>query len=173
MKDIGRLDTRISHLEYYAALNALEKKTSSMTITDGNGLERFKNGILVDPFDGSGIVDVHNTDTRYKYSIDPYRQKLFPYVANEDNKTFKALLDSSVGVKGHVQNSVITLSYTNTAFIEQGIATTSISVNPYSVNVLMIKRFISSSSSLPINSTIASYVSSSNSIGTSTYPPDI
>ena len=67
MKDISRIAQRVENLEYYVSLNALEKKTSDMAITDQNGLDRFKNGILVDNFTGVGVTDYwgeHSLDIR-------------------------------------------------------------------------------------------------------------
>jgi hypothetical protein len=42
MKDIGTLDQRITNLEYYTQLSLLEKKAKDLTVTDENGLDRFK-----------------------------------------------------------------------------------------------------------------------------------
>jgi hypothetical protein len=50
MRDIGYFEKRIKGLEYYVALNALEKNAESQKILDNNGLERAKYGILVDNF---------------------------------------------------------------------------------------------------------------------------
>ena len=55
MKDIGTLEKRIENLEYYVSLNLLEKEADGLTITDVNDNDRFKNGILVDPFAGHSI----------------------------------------------------------------------------------------------------------------------
>jgi len=50
MRDIDSIENRIRQLEYYVALNSLEKDTVSLKILDANGLERSKYGILVDNF---------------------------------------------------------------------------------------------------------------------------
>ena len=50
MRDLNKFDNRIKGLEYYVALNSLEKNAASTKILDGNGLERSKYGILVDNF---------------------------------------------------------------------------------------------------------------------------
>jgi Domain of unknown function (DUF4815) len=57
MKDIGKLDRRITNLEYYTSLNLLEKSTESLQIKDQYGLDRFKNGFIVDNFTGFGVMD--------------------------------------------------------------------------------------------------------------------
>jgi len=50
MKDIGAFENRIKGLEYYVALNALEKNANDSKIFDANGFEKSKYGILVDSF---------------------------------------------------------------------------------------------------------------------------
>jgi len=50
MRDIGAFENRIKSLEYYVALNTLEKNANDSKILDANGLERSKYGILVDNF---------------------------------------------------------------------------------------------------------------------------
>jgi hypothetical protein len=64
MKDIGAIDKRLKRLEYYTALNALETKTADMTITDENGNDRFKSGILVDPCTDLNIADTTSGELR-------------------------------------------------------------------------------------------------------------
>ncbi len=69
MQDIRSLDQRLNNLEYYTALNLLEKSTASMQVTDALGFERYKNGMLIDPFHDHGIGDITNED--YYVSIFP------------------------------------------------------------------------------------------------------
>lgn len=68
MKDLRAIDQRISNLEYYVTLNALEKEAESMLIPDGSGLDRFKNGILVDDFTGYSVG--RSSSPEFKASID-------------------------------------------------------------------------------------------------------
>lgn len=68
MQDIKNLDSRLATVEYYVALSELEKTTVNTSIVDGFGLEREKNGFLVDEFSNHGVSDVANTS--YKASID-------------------------------------------------------------------------------------------------------
>ena len=47
MKDIAKLDGRISNIEFYTSLSLLETDTNSLTIKDPTtGLDRFKSGFL-------------------------------------------------------------------------------------------------------------------------------
>ena len=50
MQDIANLENRINNIEYYTSLSLLEQKASSLQISDAYGLNRFKNGIIVDDF---------------------------------------------------------------------------------------------------------------------------
>lgn len=69
MNDIRSIEQRVEGLEYYTALNLLEKETADMQVTDENGLMRYKNGILVDSFVDHGIGDIN--DEEYFISIYP------------------------------------------------------------------------------------------------------
>ena len=76
MRDIGKLETRINNVEYYTALNMLETSAQSTEITDANGLNRFKSGILVDNFRGHKTGDVQHPD--YRAAIDMENAELRP-----------------------------------------------------------------------------------------------
>ena len=60
MKDISGFDKRIKNLEYYVSLNQLEQSTQNMVVVDENGLTRFKNGFLVDPFNDTNISNLRD-----------------------------------------------------------------------------------------------------------------
>lgn len=62
MRDIGKIEDRVNRLEYYTSLNLLEKQATEISILDENGIDRFKNGILVDPYIGYNVADVNNAD---------------------------------------------------------------------------------------------------------------
>ena len=69
MKDIGKLETRIETLEEVTSLSLLETKTSALTIKDPTtGLDRFKNGFVVDPFNNYDIAD--KTQTEIKFEVE-------------------------------------------------------------------------------------------------------
>ena len=76
MKDIGKLEQRLNHVEYYAALNMLERDAESYQIQDANGLDRFKSGFVVDNFSGHSVGDVKNRD--YKIGIDMNKKEMRP-----------------------------------------------------------------------------------------------
>lgn len=69
MKDIGFLDQRITQLEYYTVLNALTQDTQSLSITNADtGLERFKNGVFVDPFNDNALMRIDDPELSIGYS---------------------------------------------------------------------------------------------------------
>ena len=76
MKDIGRINNRVTNLERITSLSLLEKDTQSAQILDADGFDRFKSGFLVDNFRGHKIGDVNHPD--YKCSIDTKMGMLRP-----------------------------------------------------------------------------------------------
>jgi hypothetical protein len=76
MKDIAKLEKRISNLEQTVTLNALEKETAQFSIKDQDGLDRFKNGFIVDNFTGHRVGNVLDPD--YECSIDIIERVLRP-----------------------------------------------------------------------------------------------
>lgn len=78
MKQIGDLDQKISKLFYYMSVSLLESSTQNMNITDENGIPRFKNGILVDPFNDLSIADVKSNE--FNAAIDFTEKSLMPSV---------------------------------------------------------------------------------------------
>jgi len=131
MRDIGVIEKRIENLEYYTSLSLLEQNTVSkqdLTILDAQNLPRFKNGIIVDSFTGSGIADVAQPD--YKASVDPKRKELRPSF----NVSSISLQFDSANSSGFTQNGTsITVSSTDTMFIDQPKASKATSINPFNI----------------------------------------
>jgi hypothetical protein len=128
MRDIGKLEKRIENLEYYTSLNALEKNTALFNVRDVDGLERFKNGIIADPFIGHNIGDPRNPD--YACAIDVENKNL--------RSEFRQKAYSLSLVEGSSSNytrrgNLITKSFTDSLYIDQPLASRSVNVNPFSV----------------------------------------
>ena len=68
MRDIGKLEKRISNLEVMTSLTALELDTKSLQVKDADGIDRFKSGFVVDNFAGHRVGDTLHPD--YKIAID-------------------------------------------------------------------------------------------------------
>lgn len=95
MRDIGVLDKRIGNLEKYVQLSLLEKDTADMLILDANGLDRFKNGFIVDPFTSHALGDVYNVD--YRCAVDPVKKELRPEASvHQTALQFSTSLSSNV-----------------------------------------------------------------------------
>jgi len=130
MRDLSKLDDRVSQLEYYTALNSLEQITSKQTILDADDNERFKNGILVDSFMGHTVADVSRPD--FTASIDSMQHELrtafrtFVMQFSPDNK-----YSTSYNVK--LIGDMAIPVYGIDTFISQPLATRAISVNPFDV----------------------------------------
>ena len=130
MEDIGELERRLENVEYYSAMNLLEQNARDLRITDKNGFDKFKNGILVDKFSGHDVGDVYNVD--YRCAIDPVTEELRPsFLIDNIDFTYKAVGSSEIAV----HDNIVTKSYTTTEFINQPQASETINVNPYNVFV--------------------------------------
>lgn len=128
MRDIGKLEDRISNLEYYTTLSLLETETSAMQITDAaTGLNRFKNGFVVDPFVDHSVGNWSSAD--YKCAISSGEGTLRPeFYADQVDMSFK-----SNGSGAVLTGSLITLPYVETQFLTQSFASNYLNVNPYAV----------------------------------------
>ncbi len=129
MRDIGRLEKRLSNVEYYTSLSLLEKEAESLVIKDTAGLDRFKNGILVDGFNGHSIGNILSAD--YKCSID-FDQKVLrpPFQSNITDLSYM-VAPASIGVQK--TGDLITLPWTAKEFISQPTASKSVNINPFAV----------------------------------------
>lgn len=78
MKDIDKISKKLDRLVYYTTLSALETSTKNLLIQDEFGNNRFKNGIIVDPFSDLSIADV--TDASFNSSVDPSDSTLRPSI---------------------------------------------------------------------------------------------
>lgn len=76
MRDISTLQERIENLEYYNALNLLEKDTADFLILDEAGNDRFKNGFFADGFLDHSLGATTNPD--YNVSVDKLEQVIRP-----------------------------------------------------------------------------------------------
>ena len=146
MKDIGRLEDRIENLEETTTLSLLESKTDSLVIRDPDtGLDRFKNGFIVDPFNDFNVAD--KTLDSLKFDVEDGK-----LVSRKYHDSIDLLLGSNsvVGTSGAADPTVdprfaedlgspnikktgdlVTLDYVEVVDREQPFATRVESVNPY------------------------------------------
>ena len=129
MTDIGAFENRIKQLEYYVALNSLERDAASTKVLDSNGLERSKYGIVVDNFTTDDLKATRNEigdDNRCLIFGGELRPASLMRTVKMTANTFTA---TSAKFSGVGSKKVITLDYTPKSFIEQPFATKSLSVN--------------------------------------------
>lgn len=129
MQDIQSFEDRIRGLEYYVALNSLEKSAADAKILDSNGLERAKYGILVDNFTDKELVQVssfeniHNRNLLDKGTL--YPASLMRQVKLQANNS---LFSGSTKTVGTGTKKAYLLSYTSTGFAQQQYYTKSIPI---------------------------------------------
>ena len=147
MSDITGLESRVNNLEYYTALNLLEKNAASLQIPDINGLNRFKNGILVDDFSGYSTSDTNNLD--YLVTVNRRTKQLtasqnvsnFPlqslslvYNMGQIDSTSANNLNYKISKSG--ASNFYTLPYTTSNVVTQPIASRTVNLNPFAVAFL-------------------------------------
>jgi hypothetical protein len=115
MADIGKMAKRIDNLEYYTSLSLLEQSAQSLQITSGTtGQNRFKNGILVDPFRDFTISNTN--DPTYRIAIDTGVNQARPYFTQHNiPMVYDATQSSNITKTG----DIITLPYTSSVFQKQ------------------------------------------------------
>jgi len=144
MSDISDLESRVNNIEYYTALNALEKGASSLQISDVNGLNRFKNGILVDDFSSYAASDVSNPD--YLVTVNrrtkqmtasqavsnfPLQSSALVYNMGKLDSTTANNLGYKISSSG--LSNFFTLPYTTANVVNQPIASRTVNLNPFAV----------------------------------------
>ena len=129
MRDIGKLRQRISNVEYYTSLSLLEQNADSLTIKDSNGAERFKNGIMVDSFNGHQVGNVG--DRAYAAAMDFKEGILRPtFLSDSLSMDFQSGSSSGVEQKG---DQITLTAGSFTPLVEQPVASTCLSVNPFNI----------------------------------------
>jgi hypothetical protein len=104
MKQIGDLDNRISRLEYYNVLQALDTDASTLSIANTvTGIQRFKNGYFADPFNDFTLSDL--SDPEYRIAIDSSASILRPLYS--ENYVSYELANTSYGYKIRGQLAMI------------------------------------------------------------------
>ena len=145
MQDIAGLENRINNVEYYTSLSMLEQKAQTLQISDAYGLNRFKNGILVDDFSSFATADTLNID--YAAAVNRRERKMsathqvqnFPLkslaLAYNMGKTSSSQdsLGYAISTDGYV--NYFSLPYTTTEAISQKLASRTVNVNPFSFSI--------------------------------------
>lgn len=127
MRDIGKLDSRISNLEYFASLSILEENAKNQTVLDDLGNDMYKSGILVDSFIGHNVGDL--TNSSYNCSIDNMDRYLRAPI--ESQSADFEIDSSSTNIVNN--NGLITPTSTSVSFIKQDAITETVQINPFNL----------------------------------------
>ena len=133
MRDIGKLESRLNNLEYYTSLSMLEQETQSLKITDSSGLDRMKNGFVVDNFTGGKIADSKSLD--YMCAIDMENNQLRPFYSMYNVNLLEKYSNNSARTSANYKltGDLITLPYTTTPLITQQYASRLENINPFAI----------------------------------------
>ena len=141
-EDITRLQNQVDNLEYYTSLNLLESNAQALQIPDENGLNRFKNGILVDDFSTFGTADSTAKNFSANINIRKKQMTALNYVdkfALQDLSTINSFgtIKKTNTYTAHSmaggRTNVYTLPYTQKSLVKQQLASGAISCNPFDV----------------------------------------
>ena len=133
MRDIGKLEKRIDNIEYYTALSLLEQDAQSLEIQDEDGLNRFKNGFIVDNFTGTNIGD--NSSSDYQCAIDMENGHMRPkFYMDNVNLIEQNTANSERTTDGYqVTGDLVTLPYTQVELVKQLDASRVENINPFAI----------------------------------------
>ena len=147
MRDIGKIEKRVSNLEVMTSLTALELDTKSLQVTDSNGVNRFKTGFVVNDFKNRDFIDF-NIESGSRCDVDVVNKELISAVDFWSVKADLALnpaidrstadLESNVGLLDpncQKTGDIITLKYDEVQWKDQPQASRVVNVNPFMVSV--------------------------------------
>lgn len=142
MSDISDLQNRVNSVEYYTALNTLEKSAQSLQIPDVNGFNRFKHGILVDDFSSFAASDTNNIE--FNVSINR-RERILSASQIVDNFPLQSpymlasmgslVKQSTFAVSSVGKSNIYSLPFTQISIAEQKLASNTINVNPFATPI--------------------------------------
>jgi hypothetical protein len=134
MRDIGKLEKRIDNLEYYTSLSLLEQQTESLNVMDAAGLDRFKNGFIVDNFSGHNTGDTLSPD--YLCAIDMENGQLRPFYTMQNINLIETVSSDSDRALANYKlyGDVITLPVVDhLPIVKQAYASRLENINPFAV----------------------------------------
>jgi len=145
MQDIAGLETRINQIEYYTSLNSLEQNATTLQIPDAYGINRFKNGIMVDDFSSYAAADTLNLD--YTTTINRRTRQmtagqsvsnfsLIPLAVayNMGNLSPAAMTNLGYTINNDSYTNYVSLPYTTANTASQKFASRTVNVNPFSTS---------------------------------------
>ena len=148
MKDISRLEDRISNVEYYTSLSLLETDTNNLVIRDPQtNLDKFKCGFFVDNFKSYFGGDISNN--QFRCSVDTSSGLLKPQhystsldllvgtesiigIGQSENTSVDVRFSNDFGNSNIKRTGdLISLNYQDVVYTENRFATRTENVNPF------------------------------------------
>ena len=129
MKDISKLETRLSNVEEVASLSLLEVDTKYLQTLDSAGNDRTKSGFFVDKFCDHTLTDARLSEG-HRASIDPLNHYMRP-AFYEDN--IRLLYDSASSTNTVRKGDNVYMAYDEVPYINQSQATKFVLLNPFAV----------------------------------------
>ena len=126
MKDIAKMRERLNALDYYVTLNLLNQKT--INDTQGGGIDRTKNGFVVDDFTNYNTADIKNQD--FSSSFDRNRGELRPKFSMFN---FNMEIDKVNSGNVLLAGGLAMLPFNEVSELTNPFATKTVSINPYLV----------------------------------------
>ena len=147
MRDIGKLEKRITNLEVMTSLTALELDTKSLQVKDADGIDRFKSGFVANDFKNRDFINFNSEDGS-RCDVDVVNKELISAV---DFWSMKAELGLNPGINVDTADmssnlslldpncqktgDLITLKYDEVDWINQPQASGVENINPFNVIV--------------------------------------
>tara|TARA_R110002050_G_scaffold292587_1_gene448063 strand:- start:5453 stop:12940 length:7488 start_codon:yes stop_codon:yes gene_type:complete len=134
MKDIASIEARIDRVEDIVSLSLLEQSALNMNVRDAvTGLDRFKNGIVVDTFKDHGTGDT--ALEQYRCSIDANNNHLrSPHFTDQvELEDINMTFSQKRGNGYREDNGIVTCDYESLRFLQNPLATRFINLQPFSV----------------------------------------
>jgi hypothetical protein len=134
MADIAAIDRKVDNIHQVVTLSLLEQGALNMSVRDAvTGLDRFKNGIVVDTFANHSKGDVGTIP--YRNSIDPKFSHLrAPHFTDQVELEEKNQTDLQRQGSNYINNNgIITVPYKQSVFTTNPFATGTVNLQPYSV----------------------------------------
>ena len=131
MRDIGKINNRLSQLEEVTKLTLLESATENFEILDQNGLSRFKSGFVVDTFKGHSVGAAKNKD--YKCAMDQIKGELRPKCVMRNIDLVEIATNNAQRTTAGYRRTgdLVTLFYKEAALIDQPMCSRIENVQPY------------------------------------------
>lgn len=123
MKDIGKLNTRLTNVEDTVSMSQLEQSAMNMQITDTSGLNRYKTGIFTDNFGSFDNADYTNSE--WECTIDSIEQSVRANF-NCENIMLRLNEGRSTNIVNH--GKVASLPYTTEIWAENTFVTDTVNV---------------------------------------------